>query len=729
MLLAAAVAYYFVDKQIDGYHAEATINTGIMGPQGINMEKENPWIQEYQVKMHFDNLINTILSRKNLTFLGYNLLIHDHSESTTIPFRLLEDMPDQEEINFDLTDSEITDVINTIDGKLDSFDFSFSDKPEMQKQFNKLARIFKYDYASLAKYNIAAERIGESDNIKISFESENPELCAYAVNKFCEESIAYNKFTKQIEDEKDLDFASKELNQKKAELNSLRKELETYSTEKGIVNVKESAASLVAQQKELNLRREELANKANSLRSNINTLSTKLQAISDNSNLSDAQIGQTNTAVVNQNKMIKEMRSKLYDMEPGPEYDALEKKIGFYENSRDKLLEQHADNLVKEGKALDTKNTKEQLFRQKTDAELELQTVLERQKSIRTELDRIKGEQTDYVGVDAFVTKKQNEIELATKEYNALYSAVQNSKSLMQNTFFPLKILEYAEVPEKPIPKYKAIITSFAGIVGGVLTTVAILLMSFFDSSLNTPNKFEKYTDLSLISTLNKVNTKKLNLEQLFSTNGQVKKLDVFKESLRNIRFAIESSGAKKFLFTSTKKGEGKTFLIMTLAHALTLKNKKILLVDTNFKHNSLTQMSKESMENGQDATKLIGESDLNDDFISSSFNSALNLKDVDIIGNKGSYLSPSEVFAGKDFKNFIDRLEDQYDYIFFEGASLNNYSDSKELIHYVDKVIVVFAAESDLKQTDLTNISFLKNLGSKFMGGILNKVELKDLD
>ena len=40
------------------------------------------------------------------------------------------------------------------------------------------------------------------------------------------------------------------------------------------------------------------------------------------------------------------------------------------------------------------------------------------------------------------------------------------------------------------------------------------------------------------------------------------------------------------------------------------------------------------------------------------------------------------------------------YDYIFMEGAPLNGYSDSKELVQYADGVIAIFSATSEI-QTD----------------------------
>ena len=102
--------------------------------------------------------------------------------------------------------------------------------------------------------------------------------------------------------------------------------------------------------------------------------------------------------------------------------------------------------------------------------------------------------------------------------------------------------------------------------------------------------------------------------------------------------------------------------------------------------------------------------------------------KNVDIIGSREGLESPSEIFASKDFNGMIDTLKANYDYIFMEGPSLNDYSDTKELIKYVDSVIGVFSARSTLKQADRESIKYLKTLNGKFMGAILNNVDKEDI-
>ena len=83
---------------------------------------------------------------------------------------------------------------------------------------------------------------------------------------------------------------------------------------------------------------------------------------------------------------------------------------------------------------------------------------------------------------------------------------------------------------------------------------------------------------------------------------------------------------------------------------------------------------------------------------------------------------------SGRAFSHLVTLLSDNFDYVLLEGASLNEYSDTKELVRFSDKVVAVFSAENDIKQMDRESIQYFKSLGKKFGGSLLNKVDTKDL-
>lgn len=725
MIVAAATTYFFVDRKADTYKATGVITTSIVGQQGIDMRKESPWIMEFYVKMGFENLIESIQSRRNINFLTFRLLLHDlypDSLNNDPPFRRLQDMKD---VDLDYSPEEIESMLNSLNTKLAMLEYSFDD-PEEEMVFQDLAKALKYDHESILKYNLKVDRSGDTDNLKFEFESENPRLCVFAVNTFSKDFLRIHRNIKETEGLVSVDFYRGEVNSKKAKLTELNDRLNTFRSNRNLYDAGKEAQGIIGRKNDLRGDLEVEKSRIPALRRNIIQLDKLIEQSQNKVNGTKQAEINNNTAILNMKKLLEEYNtrwtnSEYKDKEAKRLYDLTKKNL-------DERIIKEADILSDKDKTPNSKRTESDLFEKKVQAQLEFADAQERIKTIESDLAELELKQTSLVSDDAVIKNLESEIQIAQKDYELMQARFQKESLNFKDTYEPIKILEHARIPEKPESKMKMVLSAFAGIVGAILSTVMIFLMAFFDTSINSANKFRKFAGVNLMGTLNKVKTQELDLKSLFSSNGQNKELDTFKESLRNLRYAIENSDGNKFLFTSTKKQEGKTFLIVTLAHAMSIKSKKILIIDTNFKNNTLTQMSKKTLQDNLLNTQLIGENNLDSEFISKSINSQFNLDNVDIIGNKGTYQSPSEVFAGKDFKKFVDGLTEHYDYIFFEGAPLNNYSDTKELVHYVDKVIAVFAAESDIKESDKNSITYLRNLGHKFLGGILNKMDLKEL-
>jgi Mrp family chromosome partitioning ATPase len=105
------------------------------------------------------------------------------------------------------------------------------------------------------------------------------------------------------------------------------------------------------------------------------------------------------------------------------------------------------------------------------------------------------------------------------------------------------------------------------------------------------------------------------------------------------------------------------------------------------------------------------------------------SVNNIDIIGCKGGMYSVNEVAPSDIILRKISEVKDNYDFIFFEGTSLNKYSDSKELITYVDSFTSVFSALNSVDEADRNSIAFIKKTEPKFIGAILNKVTMDNLE
>jgi polysaccharide biosynthesis transport protein len=279
----------------------------------------------------------------------------------------------------------------------------------------------------------------------------------------------------------------------------------------------------------------------------------------------------------------------------------------------------------------------------------------------------------------------------------------------------------------KPERSGRKIIIAVGSIAAMMLSSLWIIIMDFLDQSVRAPSIFNKVVNVKLLAIANKIDLKNKAIDEYFNLNEETKPDEEFLylENLRKLRYEIEASGKKTILFTSTKDGEGKTTIIEALANSFSLSKKKVLIIDTNFSNNSLTE--KFEAKPLLDKFSLNGEANITEKL--NSIRSSTKIPYVDIIGCRESPFSPDELLQKDNLLEKLPVLTGAYDYVLMEGASLNNHADTKELLKYAEAVIVVFSAKSVIRQTDKDAIRFLKSHKEKLVGAVLNEVEEDNID
>jgi Mrp family chromosome partitioning ATPase len=354
----------------------------------------------------------------------------------------------------------------------------------------------------------------------------------------------------------------------------------------------------------------------------------------------------------------------------------------------------------------------------------------------------------------------EREVQFASEDYVSVQDKYNTAKNKALVIGSSIRQTLKGQPSYEAEPSKALLLMALAGVGSLVLCIMVVVGVEYLDFSIKMPSRLQRMTGLKSIGSVNLMSKKGFNLRNTFLNNKSDKESEIFVHFLRKLRYEIESSKDKVFLVTSTQIGVGKSFTIISLSYTLSLINKKVLIIDTNFRHNSLTKLLLEKNNSAvliQKGTfsdnKLIGNGAQNgkgQDFVfgeeekhqsNNGANKEASISNetgsiiqntefagVDIIGNIGGKDSPSEILAGRDFKEVIDNLSSKYDYILMEGPSLNEYSDTKELIEYVDRVITVFGAERTLNHLDRESIQYLKSMRDKLLGSVLNRVQLKDL-
>jgi polysaccharide biosynthesis transport protein len=716
-VVAAALAYVFSLNAPKKYRSSTVLSTGFTTNEGIQITEER--VDLWAAGVKFDNMIQKMTSEQVMALLSYHLMIHDLTDPS--PFRL----PKLEKNESALTADEKSKMATVYKSKLEAMEmlntFDEADK-------NLVSWMERYGYAGwMLKNGLTIRRTGTTDFVEVSFFSESPKLSAFLVNKLSEEFIRFDSSLKSNNSSESVKFFADIASEKKKIVDDKAAFLERFKSSNN-VSGQEFTELKSTQLVSYELLRQEKADEIIAKQLQLSSVERQLKAFGAEGSGDTRETGEK----------IIQIRAKINELN----------QIYVSNGSSDKQLEETINNLrlelqkemnkmaVSDPGQVSTKLSKDALLGKKGQLELELQIAQNSLNSLELTINNLKGSVFSSASKKSTIESLERELERANDEYLKAvekYNTEKNKSLISQSS---VKISQYGQPNGSPESSKRILIVAMAYMATLAMCVFVIIGLEFIDQRLKTPSKFQAYCDLKLLGWINLIDTKNLDLKSLFKTGVNTPDTESFKQYLRKVRFEIENSNAKVILVTSTKANEGKTFIILSLAYSLSLLNKRTLIIDTNFRNNSLSQLliapanfQKMLQEDGQ--IKLLtgragdepGQRDGANNIISRT--SDVN---IDVIGSNSGPESPSEILAGRDFVGMLQQLRNHYDYIIMEGASLNQYSDSKELLSYADKVLAIFSAESSLSSADRESIEFMKNLNGAFLGAILNKVDMKNV-
>ncbi len=699
-LISAVAAFIFTSGYKSTYKSTAQLATGFTIAEEVKITDERFNLYESDVK--FNNLIETLNSPRVLSLLAYRLLIHDLSFPNSSFRNIVEKK--KELSNLGLINTE--QVKQLLLEKLDSMK-SLVPMVKIEHGAIELLEAYGYNIESL-KEDLQVTRINRTDYVSVIALSEDPFLSAFMVNVLCEEFLRYSSSLTTSRSNQSVRVFSQLVAQKKKELDEKAEELRKFKSSNNLLNFSAETETKITQIAELELKREEERRNLRSLKLNLSDLNGKISKAEE----SDQNL--TNAKILELRKSINTLNQQY--LNTGSRNQALANAI---ENQREELR-------ILMSQSNQTNNSSgdlESLILKRNELELLKQLSEQNIVAIEDKLDQLIKNAGGYASQEAQISSLERELELASEEYKNAQEKYNKSLDISLASGNSIQQILLGQPASEPEPSKRIIITGLSGISALFLCILVVVLIEYIDVSIKTISNFSATLPLTLIGSLSHLSFRKYSVESLFKSKREDldHKSNTFRESLRKLRFELDKLEHKIYLFTSTKSGEGKTIVIDALATVLSLSGSKVLLIDTNFTNNSLTRTHK--------ALPSLEFILINDDVNIHKAISKTKISEVDIIGCQGGNYSPIEIFQPESLSCLLKSLKDKYDYIFLEGAALNLYSDARELSEYVDGIITIFSAKSIIRQTDKESISFIKNLGCKNIGAVLNDVEIDNME
>jgi len=318
------------------------------------------------------------------------------------------------------------------------------------------------------------------------------------------------------------------------------------------------------------------------------------------------------------------------------------------------------------------------------------------------------------------------DLEVAQEMYVQLVGRAQELSVVKAGTLANIRIIDTALADPDAVEPKKRIVVLFAAVVGGILSVVFVLIRSFITRGIETTEEIEKL-GIPVYATISKVGNGEYNGSK---GKGTLKVLateaptEMAVEALRSLRtslhFGMLEAQKSILMVTSTRPGEGKSFLSVNLATVMAQSGQNVCLVDVDIRRGYLRRFFCVDKASPGLTDVLAGDA-LIEDVILRNPGSGLHFIPA------GKYPpNPSELLMHANFSKVMDYLDERFDMTVLDTPPLLAVTDPIIIGKYVGMTLLV-------TRHLLTNAPEIKNAfktaetnGIKISGAVLNVYDAK---
>ncbi|MFG6391097.1 MAG: polysaccharide biosynthesis tyrosine autokinase, partial [Candidatus Amulumruptor sp.] len=321
-------------------------------------------------------------------------------------------------------------------------------------------------------------------------------------------------------------------------------------------------------------------------------------------------------------------------------------------------------------------------------AELNLSKIKAEQSSIAGKLGNIPTQEREYINM-----KRQQEIK--QEIYLFLLQKQEENAMLLANSIPKGQIIDEAFSLSEPLGLSKKVILLIALVLGLLFPPMLLYIRSLVRSKFETKEDVERRISAPILGEMC-VDRSGRNL--VVSATDTSSATELFRLIRTNLQFMLGGENDKVVLMTSTRSGEGKSFISLNLAATLSLlEGKRVLLVGMDIRNPQLANYLGINPQMG--LTNYLSASNVS---LESIIQPVPGVADCDVIVAGPIPPNPAELLASKKVDELFAKLRTMYDYIVIDSAPVGMVSDTFSLDRVADATVYVtrvnYSTVSDLR-------------------------------
>ena len=301
------------------------------------------------------------------------------------------------------------------------------------------------------------------------------------------------------------------------------------------------------------------------------------------------------------------------------------------------------------------------------------------------------------------------------KIYSYLLEKRSESSIIKASTISNNRIIDSAEVSDKPVKPKKKLVILGGALIGFILGIILAYIKDLTNDKVESKEDIEKVTTIPIVGSIPHAKSNANGIAVLDSPKSALS--ESFRSLRTNLQFMARDENRKVISLTSTISGEGKTFVSVNLATIISLTGQKTIVLNLDMRKPTLHDKFGLSNHKGM-STYLSGKSLLYEIIQPSGY------ENLDVITSGPIPPNPSELINSRAFKDLIERLKAVYEVIILDTPPIGLVADARVIMDISD-VNVYVLREKYSKKVFINNINKLKEEGIEGLGIVYNDMSV----
>lgn len=366
--------------------------------------------------------------------------------------------------------------------------------------------------------------------------------------------------------------------------------------------------------------------------------------------------------------------------------------------------------------AAEVKRLQDQLAQYDTDA----QNIRARYTQTSSQLDQLRTTPVTGTIAQGDAQRLQEQLTQYEDKYRRLIDARQGITIAQTQNGASVIVSNPAQVPTAPIPSHAELKLPLAGSIGLLLALVIVLLIEYFDDRMRDPSEMRQRFGIVPLTVLGFRRRRWTLMSAKATRNAMIGFEDALRALHTNLRFMTANQSAV-ICITSALDREGKSSVAMNFALLEAETEKRVILIDANFRHSTLHRQLGLTNDKGLSTFLATPQGDHEP-----------TLQDgphgLKVLTSGPVPPDPYVVLASARMVELIDMLRARADLIVLDTAATLLAPDTLALQQLVDGTLVVVDMRRTGRKALEEFFSALDLAHAKIMGAVLNKAHRRSL-